>query len=333
MAAWECSSIDLKIYIEDGDAAFEKTIKGWLQNIVGTDRGHALVLRIAQKGGTLKIRPPETLFEKKAHCFNTKASEIVFEPGYLKPGKITDPTVSITDPTVSTVLARKMEFIYLYHELVHIYRRRWDLFMGVGIMKTGSTAEEEFATTGLYEYSTPGLAQILTSGKNAIRGGYAFSENELRQDLGLPRRPYYYTDGESDKWKEERKRRMLLHLPDSAAKPSHRPEELKFKPNEFNRVVLYSELQEYLLGTLKEDGEVRSYTEEDKRDPEDTGWPVTWRRAPAPCPLIVCSVDGPLTDSTGRGGGVITQAPIELHRVARSVGGTGRKPGHHGKRH
>jgi hypothetical protein len=123
------------------------------------------------------------------------------------------------DPTQGTVSKKKMSFIYLYHELLHALRWETGQFIKAQGNMFAISLPEDYTVVGLYEYV-----------------GYQLSENSYRQQLGLPRRPYYIFNKikHPDEFEQEVKRRMFLCLPDP---PKIRSEETTFNPNRFNQKI------------------------------------------------------------------------------------------------
>ena len=88
-----------------------------------------------------------------------------YDPSYFKR--------TIFEPTQATVVASNKTYVYLFHELVHYYH---DLAGTYDKDAQGGTPEEEFRTVGIYQ--------------NAFE---PLSENGLRKEAMLPRRPVSYT--------------------------------------------------------------------------------------------------------------------------------------------
>ena len=92
----------------------------------------------------------------------------------------------VQEPTQATVLAQHKEYVYVFHELLHYYHDLCDWwFQG--------SATEEFKTVGIYEYSNEAL-----------------SENALRREMGLPRRPCYYYNNPNEEETSRRQKEGLI---------------------------------------------------------------------------------------------------------------------------
>lgn len=139
--------------------------------------------------------------------------------------------VRISDPTYDKLKARNALAVYLYHELVHAYRDDRGEFKKLGFGKTLAGFEctpEEFNTVGLYEYAD-----------------YSVSENALRKQLGLPRRPYYLTNKTGPSFIDEEMRRYFLMLP--LPKKFNKYELVNKPSNAFTRKVNIGRFNQYIL--------------------------------------------------------------------------------------
>jgi hypothetical protein len=209
-----------------------KKVLEWLDRISKVWLGDRVLKRIKAKA------PVNIQYSEGSFAFSAKGA------GYGARGSLRiyadfRKLENITDPTRPMVKDLDVEYVYLYHELVHALRyeagqfvESEDSFAEV-LAGTGESAvEEEWPVVGLYEY-----------------GDYLISENQFRRQIRLrkgipvPRRPYYFTKKKSPKgFKKEIVRRMLLRLPDE---PRPRKDELKFGRNPFNRTLRKREVREY----------------------------------------------------------------------------------------
>jgi hypothetical protein len=108
------------------------------------------------------------------------------------------------EPTISAIRSSGKDFVYLYHELVHYVHYHWGEYKHPPKRLKNDSEEfdgeacEEFRTVGIYEYD----------GENP-------SENALRKELKLPRRPcYYYSQFNSieDRRRQNRKLKPVKQI-------------------------------------------------------------------------------------------------------------------------
>ncbi|MBI4522521.1 MAG: hypothetical protein HY695_01775 [Deltaproteobacteria bacterium] len=174
--------------IEGGGADFVRTVNENLIAILQYDRGRALFKRIEDTGRTYRIEYVQNTFNS-GDLYNlttTNDPRMLCDPSY--------PLRENFEPTIQTVRERRKVFIYYWHELVH------GLHVAEGSLGAWD-AEEEFRTTGLY-----------TLQYDAAQ----FTENALRRDAGLPRRPVYCWRGDNIAVLElEKRRRKNLGLPEN----------------------------------------------------------------------------------------------------------------------
>ena len=96
------------------------------------------------------------------------------------------------EPTQPTVINFHKTYVYLFHELVHFLH-----YTQKGFLKYKSDIAEEFTTVGLYDYEFEAL-----------------SENALRRETGLPRRPCYTWQIKSAMYEQERAKRAQSKMPE-----------------------------------------------------------------------------------------------------------------------
>jgi hypothetical protein len=96
------------------------------------------------------------------------------------------------EPTQPTVLAYQKPYVYLFHELVHFLHNEEGSFK--------ADMNEEYRSVGLYEFENEPI-----------------SENSLRKEAGLPRRPCYTWEPNGKnvkKYELEKNMRTLRRLPE-----------------------------------------------------------------------------------------------------------------------
>lgn len=95
------------------------------------------------------------------------------------------------EPTQPTVIASHKTYVYLFHELVHFLH-----YQQKGMLTYKSDMDEEYATVGLYNSEFESI-----------------SENALRREVALPRRPCYTWETKSALWEQERMLRVQRRMP------------------------------------------------------------------------------------------------------------------------
>jgi Effector protein len=96
------------------------------------------------------------------------------------------------EPTQPTVVSSHKTYVYLFHELVHFLHSEQQ-----GIFNYKSNIAEEFTAVGLYNSKFE-----------------VISENALRREAGLPRRPCYTWETKSVLYEQERLMRVQLKMPE-----------------------------------------------------------------------------------------------------------------------
>lgn len=170
------------------------------------------------------------ILERKKFCVaRTDQEQIWFDPDFWDHHT----NFSRLDPAAGELKKRGLVGVYLYHELVHAYRKIIGVFIDSGgfmdVKKAlfGAPWEEEFYTVGLYEHAD-----------------FWCSENRFRKALKLKRRPWYFKDATKfpEEYKLEVQRRMFLRLPDP---PKYHYAELGFG-NPYTRKIPQHELKKYI---------------------------------------------------------------------------------------
>ena len=172
----------------DNTKEFRKQVEEQLWTIHYWKVGQRLLDAITEKA-TGRIWDTKLLVRYFKDCSDYRDDEVFFyDPRYYfqRPYRI--------DPTQERVVSHRKTYVYLFHELVHFYH---DL-----LGKFTATLDEEYRTVGLYEYSRE-----------------AFSENALRKELLLPRRPCYCWQLRPDnmvRYQAEKAKRQRMGLPDQS---------------------------------------------------------------------------------------------------------------------
>jgi uncharacterized Zn-binding protein involved in type VI secretion len=169
-----------------GDIAFVKNVQQSMATLYGTPSGKAILAGIAGKNNTVTIVPTNA---QNGYCGATNQADS------MNPAKGSSSTVSWnpsysipSDPTSTPT-------IVLGHELVHAYHN------GTGTAKNGphdsyagqtgtSDRGEERATVGC-----GGTSVVTPAGTPAVVPDHSAdvpTENSIRDDLGVARRPTYY---------------------------------------------------------------------------------------------------------------------------------------------
>jgi uncharacterized Zn-binding protein involved in type VI secretion len=170
----------------EGDIAFVKSVQQSMATLYSTPSGKAILAGIAGKGNTVTIVPTNA---QNGYCGATNQADSM-NPAKGSSSRVSwNPSYSIpSDPTSTPT-------IVLGHELVHAYHN------GTGTAKNGphdsyagqtgtSDRGEERATVG-----TGGTSVVTPAGTVAPVPDHSAdvpTENSIRDDLGVPRRPTYY---------------------------------------------------------------------------------------------------------------------------------------------
>jgi hypothetical protein len=133
----------------------------WKCNFWST--GQSMFSEIVQKAGGLWDTKVRIVYEPGSCAFDgagiSRGARLKYDPDYAV-------KYPIFEPTQNMVRLQQKTYIYLFHELIHFYHYVTDSYV--------SDYDEEFRATGLYRFEKE-----------------RYSENAIRKDASLPRRPCY----------------------------------------------------------------------------------------------------------------------------------------------
>ena len=168
-------------------ADFRATVEAQLWTIHFWKTGKALLDEITRKASGALWDTKLRIRYLDGACAYREDEVLYYDPKYC----LREPHF---EPTQKLVIASNKTYIYLFHELIHFYHDVSGTFR--------ANLEEELLTVGLYDKSHEPL-----------------SENALRKDAMLPRRPCYCWQRRADSvtdYERERKIREGKGLPDQS---------------------------------------------------------------------------------------------------------------------
>ncbi len=180
--------VDLLRHENTATESFKSTVENQIWTINYWPTGKALLDEITKRAtGRVYDTTLDVRYTRNVCAFRDDGV-LYYDPSYLTSSS------SLFEPTQPTVIASHKTYVYVFHELVHFYH-----YMLGGFK---ADAQEEFRTVGLYQYALE-----------------KFSENGLRKEAHLPRRPCYYWRNRPDnasQYQMERMERQNRGLPDQS---------------------------------------------------------------------------------------------------------------------